>query len=52
MTLKQVPYKWGLLIMHAFIFQVFNATDKFEIDQGYPFDIRPQREFYWIKKWR
>ena len=27
MTLKQTRFKLGLLIIHAFLFQVFNATD-------------------------
>ena len=27
MTLKQTLFKLGLLIIHAFLFQVYNATD-------------------------
>ena len=27
MTLKQTPFELGFLIIHAFLFQVFNATD-------------------------
>ena len=27
MTLKQIPFKLGLLIIHVIILQVFNVTD-------------------------